>query len=660
MLLKSIRLRNIRSYLDEKIDFPVGTTLLSGDIGCGKSTILMAVDFALFGIRKGELSGSDLLRHGKDEGSIELELELDSKSMGIRRSLKRGSAISQESCVLVTNGVSESLMPVELKARVLEMLGYPQELVKKNKPIFRYTVYTPQEEMKKILSDEASRLDILRKIFNIDKYGVIRANARVFLTELRSMKRELEAYSKDLEIRAMEKKESEDLLDAVHGQIYGFSSRISSLNARHDGLKARIDAMKVQMEDFRKLQISIAKKESEAGALKRKLADIDNELSNIESKIQFNVNLFSEPVSGDMNSTLESLKLLERDRDGMLKNMAVIDAEADRLSSIYSEGLCSFCGQSVSDPASFKGRIDERKGKRQEIMDGIRQLDESLDIMKKQRAVLEKYGAVKRTIDDLKSWRSDKQAESLRAGTAMKEAEQGLLEARDAVKKYDSIEPEYRKAELEMAALQKDKLEMEKSLSRLEQQKEDAARRLASLEAEIREKQAARQKMDDVSFLLSWFDNFILLMENIEKHVLLTVQKEFDQYFQYWFSILMDDALSVRIDERFTPVIDQNGYETSFENLSGGEKTAVSLAYRLALNKVINIMIDSIRTKDLIILDEPTDGFSTDQLDKVRDVIHALGLKQVIIVSHEPKIDTYVENVLKVYKENHISHVVAQ
>src|SRR3989338_4733443 len=247
MMLKSIRLRNIRSYLDEKIDFPAGTTLLSGDIGCGKSTILMAVDFALFGIRKGELSGSDLLRHGKDEGSIELELELDSKSMGIRRSLRRGSAISQESCVLVTDGVSENLTPVEIKARVLEMLGYPQELVKKNKPIFRYTVYAPQEEMKKILSDEASRLDILRKIFNIDKYGTIRANARTFLTELRSMKRELEAYSKDLEAKSMEKKESEDLLAAVQGQIYSFSARLSAVNAKHDSLKSQIDAMKLQM-----------------------------------------------------------------------------------------------------------------------------------------------------------------------------------------------------------------------------------------------------------------------------------------------------------------------------------------------------------------------------------------------------------------------------
>ena len=33
MILKSIKLNNIRSYLNQKIDFPTGSLLLSGDIG---------------------------------------------------------------------------------------------------------------------------------------------------------------------------------------------------------------------------------------------------------------------------------------------------------------------------------------------------------------------------------------------------------------------------------------------------------------------------------------------------------------------------------------------------------------------------------------------------------------------------------------------------
>ena len=132
----------------------------------------------------------------------------------------------------------------------------------------------------------------------------------------------------------------------------------------------------------------------------------------------------------------------------------------------------------------------------------------------------------------------------------------------------------------------------------------------------------------------------------------------FNQLFQEWFSILIDDEnIYSRLDDTFTPVIEQNGYEILFCNLSGGEKTSASLAYRLALNRVINDVIHQINTKDLIILDEPTDGFSMEQLDKVRDVLERLHLKQTIIVSHESKIESFVENVVRIEKEGHESMI---
>ena len=49
MILKSLRLENIRSYLQQTIVFPQGRVLLAGDIGSGKSTILHAIEFAFFG-----------------------------------------------------------------------------------------------------------------------------------------------------------------------------------------------------------------------------------------------------------------------------------------------------------------------------------------------------------------------------------------------------------------------------------------------------------------------------------------------------------------------------------------------------------------------------------------------------------------------------------
>ena len=139
---------------------------------------------------------------------------------------------------------------------------------------------------------------------------------------------------------------------------------------------------------------------------------------------------------------------------------------------------------------------------------------------------------------------------------------------------------------------------------------------------------------------------------------MVKVNNEFNEFFKQWFSMLIEDeSMSVRIDDEFTPIIEQNGYETELVNLSGGEKTSCALAYRLALNKVINDMVGSIKTKDLIILDEPTDGFSSEQLDRVREVIEQIGMKQIVIVSHEEKIESFVNHIIRVEKKEHVSEI---
>ena len=62
MIFKTLSMNNIRSYNNHEIEFPVGTSLFEGDIGSGKSTILMAIEFALFGL--GNQKGDSLLRKG--------------------------------------------------------------------------------------------------------------------------------------------------------------------------------------------------------------------------------------------------------------------------------------------------------------------------------------------------------------------------------------------------------------------------------------------------------------------------------------------------------------------------------------------------------------------------------------------------------------------
>ena len=183
-------------------------------------------------------------------------------------------------------------------------------------------------------------------------------------------------------------------------------------------------------------------------------------------------------------------------------------------------------------------------------------------------------------------------------------------------------------------------------------------RQILELEEEIRKIQELEKKLNYMRELEFWLNNkFIELVLYTEKNVMLKLREEFSQLFSEWFSILVPESITVRLDESFTPIIQQNDYELEYNYLSGGERTAVALAYRLALNQVINSLLSKIKTRDLVILDEPTDGFSESQLEKMRDVLQQLKVKQLILVSHEQKIEGFVDNIIRFKKVDGITEI---
>ena len=96
---------------------------------------------------------------------------------------------------------------------------------------------------------------------------------------------------------------------------------------------------------------------------------------------------------------------------------------------------------------------------------------------------------------------------------------------------------------------------------------------------------------------------------------------------------------------------DNNNHGINFEKISLFGKLFENII------KTIITVIKTIKSKDFIILDEPTDGFSSEQLDKIREVLEQLDMDQVIIVSHESKIESFVDHVIRISKTEHKSQI---
>jgi len=284
MLIKSLELENIRSYLKEKIEFPEGTIMLSGDVGCGKSSILLATEFALFGIQRGELSGADLLRHGKDSGSVKMCFDVGGKQICVQRVLKRDKkgSVTQGDCHIEIDGQRFQKTAGEIRANVLELLGYPFEYLTKNPIIYRYTVYTPQDEMKRILfADSNDRLSILRKILGIDKYGRMKDNAtNIVAKELRAMRRELEAASVDIDARIKELDEKRSILMSLGEDYVAQKSKLDEVSISLKSKETDLDNLENEMKELTAVKADIAAKESKIREKEHRSQQIEKEITD--------------------------------------------------------------------------------------------------------------------------------------------------------------------------------------------------------------------------------------------------------------------------------------------------------------------------------------------------------------------------------------------
>ncbi len=736
MIIKKLILKNIRSYIEEEIIFPNGITLLSGDIGSGKSTALLAIDFALFGIRRGELSGNSLLRNGTDFGYVNLTIVIDNQEVSIKRTLKKTSnGIVQDSGYLTIKDKTQELTPVELKQRVLQILNYPPEMITKKSLIYRYTVYTPQEEMKLILlGEKENRIETLRKVFNIDKYKRIKDNAKIIITEIKQKKKEFLGITFDLDVKKLKLREKETevlvlkdqlginlvrltILDGLiitkKQNISGFEQQLTQLNQLKKELELINFEVKSKKEARNKLFQQLALKEIDQNNLKKSFDSLNLEINSKKEELELqnknilelNTKINDINVDNLRSSILEYYKTLvdtENESNKVSNEIAIIKHKKkhseELKENIKNLDSCPLCKQNVSQ----EHKIDVINREDESLNDLNVNLVKLGDLKKE---FIENINKVKLLIESCKAKEVDYKlfineiaSKNARAtlltsdiGLRTKELtnfndnknriENNLVDLKKEFCELDLIinqlEDKKKLIELDMFNLKdielnfqicKNELDelfvqnknIELNIAVINKQEETINKEILDIKNEITLKEKVKENLDYYNKLQDWFENFFLsLIDVIEKKVMLKVHIDFNALFQKWFSMLINtDLIKVRLDEEFTPIIEQNGYDLEYENLSGGEKTACALAYRLALNQIINTIVSFINTKDLIILDEPTDGFSFEQLDRIRFVLEELEMNQIIIVSHESKIESFVDNIIRIQKDGHVSKVL--
>ena len=674
MFIQSIELHNIRSYSRQKIDFSKGITVLSGDIGSGKSSILMAVEFALFGILRGKTSATEFLKHGEKEGWVELRCEINNKDVLIRRSLKRTStSVAQKEGTLSINGETESLTPVELKARILELLGYPGSLLNTSTNLFRYTVYTPQEQVKLILHESPEeRKDIIRKIFDIDKYNRVAENISYYISDVRERIQRLKGQTDDV-------KTLQEQLAAQRKEIERYEKTLPEKKTLWETKKKELENAEKEFKAIQETRQNFKKEKEVLEILKR---NIETTKKNQE-RIQKDLSILQENLAKKEVTKLEPLDETRKEkirlnkekifqaRQELNKQLGELEAKQKQArqleQKIQSLDFCPTCQQKVGaehkehihqEQQKELQRAEEKQKKITTLLETLREKEQLIAEKEEEYRKLEQQHVLAKE----KQKRSEEQAQQqqnllertkeLEEELKKQEQEFQVKQEQFSPEKFQKITEDYAQKEREIITLRQEERRTNDEANRTQTALDIAKKMAKQLEEGLLEKTKIEKRIQELAQIKEWVSNlFTPLVKTIERRVLSKVYYEFNQNFIEWFSILIDDdSFAVQLNEDFTPLIEQNGFDTNITNLSGGEKTALALAYRLALNKVLNTYFGTLHTKDLLVLDEPTEGFSTEQIDRLREVLFQLKLSQLIIVSHEQKIESLADKIIRVEK----------
>ncbi|MFA4953157.1 MAG: AAA family ATPase, partial [Candidatus Pacearchaeota archaeon] len=409
MILKKINLNNIRSYENQEVEFPSGSTLLSGDIGSGKTSVLLGIEFGLFGLQPGQ-RGNSILRNGAKDGGVVLEFELDNKLVRIERKLKRGKSINQDYCSIEIDGEKQETSVTELKNMILELLSYPNEFSKKQNLLYKFTVYTPQEEMKQIiLQDPETRINTLRHVFGIDKYKRILENTSVITVKLREEKRIKEALTAGIEQEKMNIIEKEEELETKHLNLESVEKELFLKQEKRKTIQEQKEEISFKIEEKNKLQqeiektkIMILNKKDSVSSNKRLIEQLKIQLEEFrglvfdESKIQQiqkEINFLKKQKQELNEDNLQILSKINTSKSKMQEN------EKTKQNISHLE-ICPTCLQDV-DPNYKANVFNKLDSDNSQNIINIKQLElEKLILVKKISSLEEEISSKEKNIQE--------------------------------------------------------------------------------------------------------------------------------------------------------------------------------------------------------------------------------------------------------------------
>lgn len=756
MKIKSIELKNFLVHEYSLINFVDGINIITGQNGSGKSSIIEAICFCLFGKPIYHNKKEDLIRYGQRDFLVKM----------IMNNNQRDFIIERRSSTFSTNlyGINS---PNLLKAYLLKNFNinyrrYISTLLIKQKSIDEFIRATPRERMKEF--EKIIGIDILKKIIDVNQRIIKEYEGYIKGFDYFKKKNDLEEIEKtisqiefennqkiktkeNLEKTLNELKNNKKLLEDVK-ELYRKLKDIENYEKKYKEIGEELEKDRETFEKYEKYK-EIYKKAIETKSAYENFIKIKSELETIEKhkegyeKYQEYLNCLNDEKTkkleiivkrgkeikkllisefGNLNECSDYINILNQikqkkqellgRKQKIIQRIGEIDNQISQNQKILKEleniyGNCPICKRPLDENhrkiviESAKAEINNLILEKQKAKQELESIDKELletERKLKFEPTIEEFCTLKEIFEKNKlhwnKWEKEIKnykiyEEDYKIYSQKVALEKRKVEYENKIKEWNynynfqeiiSFVEENRKfyenylsklnfkKQLEIEINKKNeillKLENYKNVNfekidieikQVEKEIERISNEIGKLEGEIKTNEKIINELkirkEDIKKELNEYEkkkNQKEIYEELNNRLinLITFERKrsyenlkfYVQYYFDKFNLLDYKSIEIEFSEEKMDIFLKNdsGYDINVNSLSGGEKTALSLAMRLSIAQMLDIKFK------IFILDEPTDGMDNERIESLGELFYNF-IKynpdyQLIVITHEEEI----------------------
>lgn len=618
-MIKELTLENWTSHRKSTLSFGKGTNVLIGVIGSGKTSIMNALCFALYGTfpalanKKTSIEGVIMQKPLEaDSARIELVFEYDGEEYRVERLVWKGKK-SSEAKLFKGKQLIAGPKTSEVTERITDILQVDYAL-------FSRAVYAEQNQLDFFLRmtplERKKRFD---ELLQISRYEIVRANALRVKNRFKEMCDDRKGWVQELKSRQRieERVSLEEKILAKEKELSGLSERKRVLGEELEVVRKDLGLEEEKEKKYRE-------KKEECSVLKARIEDARKRTEGIKESLGGLKELLvleEEKING-FRRELEEL------REEKARRKSEIASVRSLLKAFKGE-KCPVCDSGLSEEK--RSNLASEKEKELKALESALGEGREKEVEKALRESEEKVYGLKRKIE-LKAEEEKISGWAEKLSLAEKELS-GLFWEEEKVKGLRK----------RLSVLQGEKSSFDSNERNSRELLEALRRNLSEMVGREKEIEKFERELKGLSELVEKMTLFVNCLKDgqaeLRNFLVDTINHAMGEIWQriYPYKDYVSAKLLIEEGDYSLKVKQNDGRWVDVEGrLSGGERSAAAIALRTAISLVLT------QNLSWLILDEPTHNLDSATVKALSLMLkdHLPGLvEQIFVITHDPEME---------------------